>query len=122
MSRFDLCAALLAVIGACPAGALAQTVVDANGRATQGSLQISGGPVGCVSLVKQRFNFAFDGTYPVTPRFNASGSAAEEHDWVEIHEVLSVANHAEVVATTHGRHENHVCGRAFINWTIAPGG
>jgi hypothetical protein len=85
---------------------------------TQGSMQISGDGIGCVSLVQAKFVIPYTGSYSPPPELAATISVQSDQDSVEIDGIEGDNDRAVITITTHGLHGNRVCANSYINFTV----
>ena len=86
--------------------------------AKQGSMQLSGGTMGCVSLVQAKFVSPYTGSYSPAPELEATTSVQSGQDSVDIDGIERDNDRAVITVTTHGSHGNQVCAASYINFTV----
>lgn len=84
----------------------------------QGSIQVSGDGIGCISLVQAKFVIPYTGTYSPPPEFEATTSVQSDQDSVDIEGIEGDKDRAVITVTTHGSHGNRVCVNSYINFTV----
>jgi len=87
-------------------------------NAKQGSMQISGAPIGCVSLIQAKFVIPYTGSYSPPPELEANTSVQSGQDHVDIDGIERDNDRAVITITTHGSHGNQVCAASYINFTV----
>lgn len=86
-------------------------------RDCHGSLELSGGSIGCTALVDAPYSidYGYCG-FAQQPQFNAYGAHDAAQDGIDVKVISVTKDAADVRVTTYGKTRNQVCAATRIVW------